>query len=455
MSTQIPLSLPRDPEEIQTAFDGDTLDRKKFAENITPALLQLAVNGGVMTLDAPWGEGKSWFGRNWNKMLEDQGQVQTCWIDAFEQDYIENPFELLAAELVDAMGWRDDEELIGKTVQVMSFAEKTFGAVAKVVGSGIGFMVSAQAAQVGIPSELKAGEAVAGAAADLAAQSVANGNAWVKDRLLAHSKEKMAIRGFRKALQEQLDSQEKPMVVFVDELDRCRPDFAVRLLECIKHFFDVPKLVFVLLLNRIQLEKAIKGVYGSEVDATRYLSKFVHLQLALPLHLDAANSDSLDFILDALKRFGLPFRQESKLPETIKLISGYLGLSKRELQRVMPVLALVKSYDPITAYLSALHIQNPSILNGIANNSLEAHQSCFRRLEYACVSASHSGEMKLDLANCLLGWHSLVNSAIHPRVGFNAAQRHVLFGAINPVTDDTGKQVIKIIRSIQSASKFI
>ncbi|WP_354688160.1 KAP family P-loop NTPase fold protein [Cupriavidus plantarum] len=70
--------------------------------------------------------------------------------------------------------------------------------------------------------------------------------------------------------------------MFVDELDRCRPAFAVALLERIKHFFEVPNLVFVLVMNRKQLEGAIQGVYGAQTNASDYLGKFLHLALRLP-----------------------------------------------------------------------------------------------------------------------------------------------------------------------------
>jgi len=59
----------------------------------------------------------------------------------------------------------------------------------------------------------------------------------------------------------------------VDELDRCRPDFALGLLERIKHLFDVEGIAFVLLVNRSQIEGYIRTVYGN-ADAEAYLLKF-------------------------------------------------------------------------------------------------------------------------------------------------------------------------------------
>mgnify|MGYP004689414597 CR=1 FL=1 len=39
------------------------------------------------------------------------------------------------------------------------------------------------------------------------------------------------------------------LVVFVDELDRCNPIYAIKLLERIKHFFDHENIIFVFSVN--------------------------------------------------------------------------------------------------------------------------------------------------------------------------------------------------------------
>ena len=64
------------------------------------------------------------------------------------------------------------------------------------------------------------------------------------------------------------------LVVFVDELDRCKPDYAIRLLECVKHYFDDERLIFVFSISLFQLQHTIKCYYGYNFDATRYLDKF-------------------------------------------------------------------------------------------------------------------------------------------------------------------------------------
>ena len=72
------------------------------------------------------------------------------------------------------------------------------------------------------------------------------------------------------------------LVIIIDELDRCRPDFAVRLLERIKHYFVNDKITFVFSVNSHQLQHTIKRHYGDGFDATRYLDRFFDLRIDLP-----------------------------------------------------------------------------------------------------------------------------------------------------------------------------
>ncbi len=74
----------------------------------------------------------------------------------------------------------------------------------------------------------------------------------------------------------------KPLVVVIDELDRCRPSYAVELLEVAKHFFSVDHVVFVLALDRSQLAHSVKVLYGEGFAAEGYLGRFFDADLRLP-----------------------------------------------------------------------------------------------------------------------------------------------------------------------------
>ena len=72
------------------------------------------------------------------------------------------------------------------------------------------------------------------------------------------------------------------LVIFIDELDRCKPSFAIEMLERIKHYFDDERIIFVVSLNKEQLIHTISNYYGSEFDATRYLNRFFDVSINLP-----------------------------------------------------------------------------------------------------------------------------------------------------------------------------
>lgn len=83
-------------------------------------------------------------------------------------------------------------------------------------------------------------------------------------------------------LQSLLPEVGKRLIVFVDELDRCKPSYAVKLLERIKHYFLDEEITFVFSVNINELQHTIKKHYGSDFDATRYLDRFFDLRATLP-----------------------------------------------------------------------------------------------------------------------------------------------------------------------------
>ncbi len=72
------------------------------------------------------------------------------------------------------------------------------------------------------------------------------------------------------------------LVIFVDELDRCRPDYAIRLLERIKHYFSCDRVSFVFSINAAELKKSIRHVYAYDFDADLYLERFFDITIPNP-----------------------------------------------------------------------------------------------------------------------------------------------------------------------------
>jgi len=96
-------------------------------------------------------------------------------------------------------------------------------------------------------------------------------------------KDEQHVRGLLKSFIDDLIVERgNRLVIFIDELDRCKPEYAIRLLERIKHYFDDERVVFVFSVNIAQLQHTVKPYYGDGFDATRYLDKFFDLRVSLP-----------------------------------------------------------------------------------------------------------------------------------------------------------------------------
>ena len=72
------------------------------------------------------------------------------------------------------------------------------------------------------------------------------------------------------------------LLIIIDELDRCNPVYAVKILEQIKHYFDNERITFVFSVNLSELEHTICKHYGSSFNAGKYLDRFFDWRITLP-----------------------------------------------------------------------------------------------------------------------------------------------------------------------------
>lgn len=121
------------------------------------------------------------------------------------------------------------------------------------------------------------------------------------------------------------------IIIFIDELDRCRPDFAIELLERIKHYFTNDKITFVFSVNLNQLQHTVKKIYGNEFDGYRYLDRFFDLKISLP------DTDEHKF-LNCVN-----FKAENRVTDRVVKASIYMcNLSLREQIKFMQKVQLVQ-----------------------------------------------------------------------------------------------------------------
>lgn len=349
-----PLTLP--PQSFAddvSAFDGDLLRRNELADKIERLLPRLR-NGAVVAVDSQWGGGKTWFGMNWGKSLRASGH-KVAFINAFEQDYTEDPFLPIAAELTALLDGDSKKALLKKAAEV---ASACLPVAAKVATSALSKWALGE---VDLADEY---EAAVKKAEEKSEEFVKR---WVERKLENHKKEQESLKGFRKALSDMATKESKPVIVFVDELDRCRPDFAVRLIERIKHFFETPNVIFVLLIHREQLNRAIAGVYGPTTDGAAYLSKFVHFFFTLP------SVSTRYYIPSVLDRLGFDGRDSvaSRFAQAFTLWQAAAGLTMRDIERGCALFsyARYREAEGLLAYFITLKLKRPDLFAGMLANS--------------------------------------------------------------------------------------
>ena len=282
-----PLSIgPRD------GFDKtDIFGFKPFGERLAN-LVGAFEDDPVVLLDGPWGSGKTTFVTQWAGVLRQQGHA-VLYLDAFASDHYGEPFLALVEE-VHRVATEEDLDVDRNLVDRF---EKGAAAAAKELGFTALALLSPA---LGLAAEaVRTAAMKSGTHADLL-------HRWLED---AGARRK-AVRDFRDslgALAKECAGRasrlapklsdgavvpvlENPrLVCVVDELDRCRPAFAVAMLERIKHIFGVKGVVFVLVANVAELGKSIQREYGS-IDSEKYLEKFYEIRARLPEKTDFTGS---------------------------------------------------------------------------------------------------------------------------------------------------------------------
>ena len=237
------------PEE---PWQDDVLDRAKIAEKLTN-LLRNQRDPFVISIDGYWGTGKTFLLKRWQMDLEAEG-FKAIYYNAWEDDFCDDPLLAIVGQLSE------------------QFKEDAFRAIAKKAGEVAVRLIwknvkAVIERQTGLVLDLDLGEQKG---RDLLQEYLDQRE--TKDRLKAE------LTKLSAAVAEETG---RPLVFIIDELDRCRPTFAIELLERVKHIFDVPDMVFVFGINRDELCKALNSVYG-EIDASIYLRRFFDMEFGLP-----------------------------------------------------------------------------------------------------------------------------------------------------------------------------
>lgn len=156
------------------------------------------------------------------------------------------------------------------------------------------------------------------------------------DFLRLYKDRKDALRKLKDSLAEVFGGEKPRALIFVDELDRCRPDYAVTYLETIKHVFDVHGLAFVLAIDYDHLESSARALFGEDLVFAEYLRKFVHRTFDLPKPSEAGLRSLAQAYAGAyMEREGIRVTflgsVEHRVENCVEFM-GALGMSPRQVQ---------------------------------------------------------------------------------------------------------------------------
>lgn len=231
-------------------FAEDRLSRREYAESLSNIIDAYSNTGCVISINGEWGTGKTTFVKMWQRLLQ-KNNYRTIYFNAWETDYVSDPLVALLGELKEIVGDNEKFRNICGHLGRISFA----------VGKAL-FKHTTGIDVDGIADE-------------------------ISNQIDDYSKQKTTFEEFKRLLAEYVataaEDQPVPVIFIIDELDRCNPHFAVKVLERVKHLFDIPNIIFVLPISKKQLEYSIQGFYGSDrIDAANYLRRFIDLEFELP-----------------------------------------------------------------------------------------------------------------------------------------------------------------------------
>lgn len=334
--------LPTEDNLIES-YSNNSLDRNKYIEQFYKMLTSNTSNFSTISLDGKWGSGKTFFIKHTQLLMSvklyeerkadftsifgkyddekystikykvsnlDQCEVFPFYYDAWDND--SDPFPVLSI-LYSICKLLDNGLLEEKSIK------ENFNSILSCLSKSAPILF-------GLPDlfcYLK----------QINSELTSNKN---KNLLLPITDHHSIIESIKALITVVIDNSHcKSIVIFVDELDRCNPSYAVRLLEDIKHYFLMDNVTFVFSVNLSELQHMVKSVYGEQFDAFRYLDRFFDIRLNLPV----ANQE-LYFKKEISKSENLGI-----LDHSILAVSSLFKLELREFYKFSRIVHLLAETD--------------------------------------------------------------------------------------------------------------
>jgi hypothetical protein len=363
-----------------TTFKDDLLGLESFAgqlERFISTEHDYVEGGLVLALSSKFGSGKTTFLKMWKSSLENVSDKTdkplVISLNAWESDYYGDPLFAIISALVERL------ETKGRSAATLINAAKD-----------VGWFVTAMGGQV--VKKMTGIDAVeAGNIAEKKKQKRQDVVPILSDTFSMYQVRKAAMESLKKSIREFVAASEPRVLFLVDELDRCRPDYAITYLETIKHIFDIKGAVFLLAADRAQLENSAKTAFGLDLDFEEYYRKFVHREITLPpISETGYQKIASRYVNYYLEREGSRhcfMKLEQSQTDNIAEFVGALKLTPRQIQEVFRILGHIFSTSEEKAghllwclavgsiVMAVLKIGEPRIFHLLGSQRLEPKEA--------------------------------------------------------------------------------
>lgn len=344
------------PKAIEDALTQDPLHRKREIEDFLKMLIAVEPPY-TFVIDAPWGSGKSFFVKQvaralqmTNPALSQDSAKPSTTFGNIDEELHKKPYLPIYFN-----AWEDDH-FDNPILPIIASIASTTGE--KSVKGGEDF-------RKGIIGAIEAAASLVGYGGDI------NGviENFSGTDFLEQYKNERELRGkIDELIKSNLPKIADRAVIFIDELDRCRPEFAIKVLEQTKTLFQQENIVVVYSTDITQLAHSLQGIYGPRFDGRKYLERFYEKRLELNpikpadylLYKGINTMDGytfMDITIDLLGYKQASLRACNRLIDSITNLSRYIANHWEHFgngrvqhfpdQGLLPVINILAYYDPL------------------------------------------------------------------------------------------------------------
>jgi hypothetical protein len=358
-----------------STFEEDLLGLEEFAKKLekfvnvehryVPESLVISLNGG-------FGSGKSTFFKMWTDRLakkeSSDDRLFVVEVNAWNDDYCGDPLISLVSALIESLNQRNQD------IQSVLNAAKDVGWFLTGIGNQVVNKFSGiNPASAGELAERK--------------KSAREGRQDFSGTFFdIFNAKKKALESLKNSIRTIISGDNPNILILVDELDRCRPDYAISYLETIKHVFDIKGIIFVIAVDRKQLECSAKAAFGADLDFPEYYRKFIQREVALPkpkteAYRGLASKYAEYYLQRENERHCFMSVDRHRIDNILELISS-MKMTPRQIQEVFRIMGHVLETDELkkgqllwclgvgTILMSALRLGNRDVYETLGRQEL-------------------------------------------------------------------------------------